>query len=130
MIHIYTGNGKGKTTAAMGLAIRAMGAGMKVLFVQFMKSFPYSELSILEKFENLTLKCYCHDDWVFRKELPGTEQLKEAQEGLAFSMNEMCSGNYDVIILDEVLVSIYFKLISKKMFHNSSRRNQIMLSWY
>jgi len=113
MTHIYTGNGKGKTTAAIGIAIRAMGAGMKVLLVQFMKNYPYSELNLLSQFDELTLKRFCHDEWVFRKEPPDEGQLREAKEGLVFSMNEMCSGNYDMVILDEILVSIYFNLVNK-----------------
>ncbi len=110
-IQIYTGNGKGKTTAAIGQAIRALGAGFKVLLVQFMKSYPYSELPILEKFHpQLIVKRYGNDDFVLKKTPPEKTLINEMQQGLEAARQSMCSGNFDMIILDEVLVSIYFKL--------------------
>lgn len=111
-IQIYTGNGKGKTTAAIGQAIRALGAGFKVLLVQFMKSYPYSELPILEQFHpQLTIKRFGNDDFVFKKAPPGQTLVEEMQQGLEAARQTMCTGKFDIIILDEVLVSIYFKLL-------------------
>ncbi len=112
-VQVYTGNGKGKTTAAIGLAMRAIGAGLYVYFVQFMKSFPYSELSVLQAFQpQLTLKRYGNDDFVLKKQPPSAELLATMHKGLADAHRAMLSGKYDLIVLDEVLVSIYFKLFS------------------
>jgi len=112
-IHVYTGNGKGKTTAAIGLAIRACGAGLKTCFFQFMKNYPYSEIKALEKYsDKVTLLQFCTDDFVFRKEMPPKSLVDEAAEGLKTAKEKMLSGEYNLIILDEALVSIYFKLLT------------------
>ena len=114
-IHIYTGNGKGKTTAAYGLALRAAGSGLKTYIVQFMKNFPYGEIDSFKRFEDLiTVEQFCGDDWVFKKQLPSDEERKEAAKGLERAWQFMNSGDFDLIILDEVCVSIYFQLISKE----------------
>jgi len=112
-IQVYTGNGKGKTTAAIGLAVRALGAGLKVYFVQFMKNYPYGEIKILESLKpNLVLKRYGTDDFVFKKKPPAAELINEMSDGLREAKQAMLSGKYDLIILDEILVSIYFKIFS------------------
>ncbi|PID60322.1 MAG: cob(I)yrinic acid a,c-diamide adenosyltransferase [Ignavibacteriae bacterium] len=115
LIQVYTGNGKGKSTAAIGQAIRSAGFGLKVYILQFMKDFPYNELNILEKLkDSITIKKIGKDDWVFRKEKPPVNEIKEAEDALNEAHKEMLSGNYDVIILDEVLVAIYFGLLTEK----------------
>lgn len=112
-IQVYTGNGKGKTTAAIGLAVRALGSGLKVLFVQFMKNYPYGEIKILQKLhENLVFKRYGTDEFVLKKQPPSDALLKEVHEGLEEARQAMRSQRFDIIILDEVLVSIYFKLFN------------------
>lgn len=112
-IQVYTGNGKGKTTAAIGLELRALGSGLKVYVVQFMKNYPYGEVKLLESIsENLVLKRYGNDDFVFKKEPPAPELISEMKSGLAEAENAMISEAFDIIILDEILVSIYFKLFS------------------
>ncbi|KUG25923.1 cob(i)alamin adenosyltransferase [hydrocarbon metagenome] len=111
-IQIYTGNGKGKTTAAIGQAIRASGAGFKSLIIQFMKEYPYSELKALEHFkEYITIEQYCGDEFVYKKELPNEEEKNKAKLALQKVKDEFSKDNYDIIILDEVIVSIYFKLV-------------------
>lgn len=112
-IHIYTGNGKGKTTAALGLALRAAGAGLKSYIAQFMKEYPYSELNSLKILSDfITIEQFCGDEFVYKKQLPDTVEIKKASEGLETAKSQMLSENYDLIILDEVLVSIYFKLLT------------------
>ncbi len=112
-IQVYTGNGKGKTTAAIGQAIRALGAGMRVYFVQFMKNYPYGEIKILETFgPQLVLKRYGTDDFVFKKQQPSSDLIKEMAGGLDEAKKAMLSGDYDLIVLDEILVSIHFKIFS------------------
>ncbi len=110
-IQVYTGNGKGKTTTAIGQAIRALGGGLKVYFVQFMKNFQYSELSLLENIHpNFTIKRYGTDDFVFKKTPPDEKLIVEMRDGLKKTEQIMLSESYDIIILDEILVSIYFKI--------------------
>ncbi len=114
-VQIYTGNGKGKTTAAIGQAVRAVGRGLRVYFVQFMKDFPYGELSVLEQLApRLELHRYGTDAFVFKKQPPSAELIAEMKQGLEATEAAMRSNKYDLVILDEVLVSIYFKLFTEK----------------
>jgi cob(I)alamin adenosyltransferase len=111
-IQIYTGNGKGKSTAAIGQAVRAAGFGLKTYIAQFMKEYPYSEINSLKLLSKwITVEQFGGDDFVYRKELPGKVELEKAQSGLVSAKNKMLSGDYDLIILDEAIVAIYFKLI-------------------
>lgn len=112
-IHIYTGNGKGKTTAAIGQAVRAAGFGLKTFMIQFMKEYPYNEINALIKLKEWIEVVQCgKDDFVFRKELPPNDEIQKVKNGLNDAKEKMLSGNYDLIILDEVCVSIYFKLFT------------------
>lgn len=111
-IQIYTGNGKGKTTAAIGQAVRAAGFGLKTYIAQFMKEFPYNELNSLKHLKNwITIEQFCGDEFVYKRELPGEEDLTKAKKGLQTAQEKMLSGEYDLILLDEAIVAIYFKLI-------------------
>ncbi len=112
-LQVYTGNGKGKTTAAVGLSIRALGNGLKIYFVQFMKDYPYGEVKILESFApDLILRRYGNDSFVFEKKQPSTKLKRIVRQGLEEAEQAMLSGKYDLVVLDEVLVSIYFGLFS------------------
>lgn len=112
-IQVYTGNGKGKTTAALGQAVRAAGVGLKTYIVQFMKEYPYNELKGLSHLKEwITIEQFCGDDFVYRKELPDKTEIDKAHRGLSKAKTKMLSGEYDIIILDEVCVSIYFGLFS------------------
>lgn len=114
-IQIYTGNGKGKTTAAIGQAVRAAGEGYRSLVIQFMKEFPYSELKSLENLkEFIEVEQYTGDEFVYKKELPDEHEKAKAQLGLIRAEEEFAKNNFDIIVLDEVIVSIYFKLIKTK----------------
>ncbi len=109
-VQIYTGTGKGKTTAAIGLAIRAAGCGMKVFIGQFIKGMRYSEIKCLEKLkENITVRQYglrC-----FIREKASQEDIKAAMAGFAEVKKVTMSGKYDVVILDELTIAEYFGLI-------------------
>lgn len=112
-IQIYTGNGKGKSTAAIGQAVRAAGYGLKTYIAQFMKEYPYNELvSLAQLKEWITIEQFGGDDFVYRKELPGKNELFKARRGLEKAKANMLSKKYDLIILDEVLVSIHFGLFN------------------
>lgn len=109
-VQVYTGNGKGKTTAAIGLAIRSVGAGKKVYIAQFVKGLKYSEIKSLEKIENIDveqfgLKCFITDK-------PKQEDIVVAQKGLEQVRLISMSEKYDVIIMDEANIAVYFKLFS------------------
>lgn len=112
-IQIYTGNGKGKTTAAIGQSVRAAGYGLKTYIAQFMKNYPYNELNSLAHLKEwITIEQFCGDDFVYRKELPDKNEIDKARRGLAKAKSKMLSGKYDIIILDEICVSIYFGLFN------------------
>jgi len=110
-IHIYTGNGKGKTTSAIGLGIRATGAGLKVHLLQFMKGRRYSELNTLDNLKNFTYSQHGRDEFV-NKDRPEKIDIDMAQEGLKYAKKLIKSNKYDMIILDEINVAVDFKLIA------------------
>ncbi|HQP70928.1 MAG TPA: cob(I)yrinic acid a,c-diamide adenosyltransferase [Clostridiales bacterium] len=107
-IHVYTGDGKGKTTAAFGLALRAAGAGKKVFIGQFVKGMHYSELDILPKIPNITLKQYGRGCFIYKD--PSQEDIDAAQAGLFEMKNILRSGDYDLVIMDEVNIALYYEL--------------------
>ena len=112
-IQIYTGNGKGKSTAAIGQAVRASGFGLKSYIAQFMKEYPYNELNSLKLLhEWITIEQFAGDDFVIRKELPNKVEMDKARRGLETAKAKMLKGKYDIIILDEILVSIHFGLFN------------------
>ena len=110
-IHVYTGPGKGKTTAAIGLGLRAVGAGFKVHMVQFMKGRRYSEIDGIEQLSNFTISQHGRDEFV-NKDNPETIDIDMAQEGFKFAKKIIKDNKFDMIILDEINVAVDFKLIS------------------
>lgn len=112
-IQIYTGNGKGKSTAAIGQAIRAAGFGLRTCIIQFMKEYPYSEIESLKKLNNWIEVEQCgNDDFVYKKEAPANNEIEKVKKGLLRAKKKMIGGDYDLIILDEICVAIYFKLFN------------------
>lgn len=107
-VHVYTGNGKGKTTAALGLAMRAAGAGKKVFIGQFVKGMHYSELDL--RIENIEIKQYGADCFIYKD--PTENDIKIARDGLAEMAEILKSGKYDVVIMDEACIAFYYKLFS------------------
>ncbi|MFN3694471.1 MAG: cob(I)yrinic acid a,c-diamide adenosyltransferase, partial [Ignavibacterium sp.] len=94
-------------------ALRAAGSGLKTYIAQFMKEYPYSELNSLKLLsEFITVEQFCGDDFVYKRKLPDEAEIKKAAEGLSRVKNIMMSNDYDIIILDEALVSVYFKLLT------------------
>ena len=110
MIQVYTGNGKGKTTAALGLALRAAGAGLKVFIGQFAKGMVYSELKTLSALPQITVRQFGRDCFIVNQ--PDAEDIRLAQAGLEEAREAMLSGQYDVVILDEANIALFFKLFS------------------
>ncbi|MHB9152861.1 MAG: cob(I)yrinic acid a,c-diamide adenosyltransferase [Spirochaetales bacterium] len=115
-VQVYTGDGKGKTTAALGLCLRALGAGLSVYIGQFIKGMKYSEILSLEKLsalfggERLTVEQYGRG--CFIKRAPEPEDIAAAGLGLQKAMTAMLSGRYDLVILDEINVASRYSLIS------------------
>ncbi|WDN87699.1 cob(I)alamin adenosyltransferase [Desulfosarcina sp. BuS5] len=104
-LQIYTGNGKGKTTASLGLSIRAAGAGMKVFIGQFMKMGDYSEIKALERFSDLiTIEQYGIKGFVKGK--PSPEDIAASKKGLEKIKSIVASGAYDLVILEEGNVAV------------------------
>ncbi len=110
-IHIYTGNGKGKTTAALGLCMRAIGAGKNVFIGQFVKGMEYSEVKALKHFGDLVvieqfgLECFIYND-------PTQKDIDVARAGLQKVAKIIASKKYDLVILDEANIALYYKLFS------------------
>jgi len=112
LVMIFTGNGKGKTTAAFGQALRAIGQGYRVFVVQFMKGRRYGELIAAQKYlPNLTILRSGLDSFVMRDH-PADMDIQMAQKGLAAAKKAIKSGKYDMVILDEINVALDFKLIA------------------
>jgi len=104
-LQVYTGDGKGKTTAALGLTLRAVGAGMRVFIGQFAKSGRYSEIAGLERLgDRVTVRQY--GDGRFIKGLPSAGNVRRTADGLTEATAAMASGEYDLVILDEANVAV------------------------
>lgn len=108
-IQVYTGNGKGKTTAALGISLRCLCAGNKVFFGQFMKGMPYSEQRATSYFQNLTMEQFGNECFVGRD--PSFEDFEGAKKGLARMKEVLASGEYDMVVFDEVNTALFFHLV-------------------
>jgi len=106
LIQVYTGDGKGKTTAAFGLALRAAGKGLKVFIVQFLKGRPYGELESVKKLAPMITVVQSGLDSFVKKGEPSEEDLKLAHEGLTLAKEAIASGEYDIVVLDEVNIAV------------------------
>jgi len=111
LVQVFTGNGKGKTSAALGAVLRALGHGLRVYIVFFMKGkYPYGEFKILPKLPNVDvasfgLRCLIDPSNI------NPEEIEQAKLALSAAREAMLSGNYDMVVLDEVNVAVHFKLI-------------------
>lgn len=111
MLEVYTGEGKGKTTAALGLALRATGHGWEVLVIQFMKGSPeYGEITAARGVKGLTVVQTGLPTFV-EKGNPSAEDLTEAARGLKLAREALGSGRYRLIILDELNVAVDYGLV-------------------
>ena len=112
LILVHTGNGKGKTTAALGLSMRALGHNQTVGFLQFMKgSKNYGEVKIAAMLENFTLVQSGQETFV-SYENPDPIDIQMAQDGFEVATHWFEENKFDLIVLDEILVAVAFKLIS------------------
>ena len=112
-VHVYTGDGKGKTTAAVGLSIRAAGAGLRIFIAQFIKSDEYSEIKALKRFSDLiTVEQFGLGGFIGGNPSPG--DIEVAQKGVDRVKEIVSSGKYDVVVLDEANIAVKYKLISEQ----------------
>lgn len=130
-IHIYTGNGKGKTTAAFGLALRAIGNSKKVFIGQFIKSMIYSEVQAAEKYlPYIEIQQFGKGCLIDRA--PEKEDINDAYKGLEKMQNILQSDNFDVVIFDEVTIPIYFNLFNSNdllnVLKHKKDRTEIILT--
>jgi cob(I)alamin adenosyltransferase len=111
MVEIFTGDGKGKTSAALGMVLRALGHGLRVYIVFFMKgSFPYGEQKTLSQLPNVTFDKFGFETFCDPANVK-PEEKEQAQKALSAAREAMLSGDYDLVILDEVNVASGWKLI-------------------
>lgn len=109
--HVYTGNGKGKTTAAFGLALRAVGAGKKVFFGQFVKGGKYAEIRAVEQFlPGIQVRQFGRDCFIEKE--PEQADIDLARAGLEACETILKGGEYDMVVLDEASIAIYFALFT------------------
>ena len=151
-VQVYTGNGKGKTTAALGLTMRASGVGMKTAFIQFMKALGYSEQKILPTLPGVTWKTlgkpffiakagsiseedlakYGGGCVVFEEGNPPEEYVKMIHEGFQEAKEMLLSGDYDMVVLDEINCAMFFGLIGTDevldLIKNKPARTELVLT--
>lgn len=129
-IHIYTGNGKGKTTAAFGLAIRAALSGKKVFIGQFVKDMKYNETKIEKYLDNIEIKQLGRGCFIY--ENPEDIDKEIAKKGLNECGKLLSSGDYDLIILDEINIALYYKLFEVsdviEVLNNRSEKTEVVLT--
>lgn len=130
MIQVYTGNGKGKTTAALGLALRATGAGLKVYIGQFIKSGDYCEVKALRKIKAIKTEQFGRG--CFIRKSPSNTDRKLAKDGFARIKKIIEGKDYDVVILDEVNVALKVGLLDLKevltLLKNSPKDTELILT--
>lgn len=109
-IQVYTGNGKGKTTAALGLILRAVCAGNKVFMGQFMKGQDYSELKAVELLPGFKMEQF--GGAAFLNGKPTEKDIRDAKDGLSRMKEIVASGGFDLIVFDEINTALFFGLLS------------------
>ncbi len=117
-VHVYTGDGKGKTTAAIGLAVRASGSGLRVLFVQCVKTMEFSKIKALEQFsDRISVRQYGRD-WLTGQQAGYEDAKKNWLQNLRHCLK---SGYYDVVILDEASIALHYCLFTVEELLESIR---------
>ena len=111
LVEVFTGNGKGKTSAALGVALRAAGHGLRVHIIYFMKGdYPYGERRALAHLPNVHISLFGQDTFVDPTSVR-PEETAEARKGLEKAWEVVQSGEYDVVVLDEINVAVAWKLL-------------------
>lgn len=130
MIQVYTGNGKGKTCAAFGLALRASGAGLKVFIGQFVKEGCFSETMALKKLRNIDIEQFGNK--LFIKRGPKKRDIESAKRGFKKIQDIISCKIYDVVILDEINVAIKKNLLNLKevinLIQKTPKKTELILT--
>jgi cob(I)alamin adenosyltransferase len=114
LVQVYTGNGKGKTTAALGLALRAAGSNMRTYIGQFLKGRQYGELESIKHLSPLiTIEQYGINGWVHVDEAT-PDQKAAARNGLIKATKAIMSEKYDIVVLDEINIAIFFGVLPEQ----------------
>ena len=132
LVEVFTGDGKGKTSAALGMALRALGHGLRVHIVFFMKGdFPYGEQKTLSELTNVTFDRFGFQDFVDPANVK-PEEKEEARKALEAARKAVLSLKYDVVVLDEVNVAAAWKLIDvadvMKLIHDKPEKVELILT--
>ena len=129
-MHIYTGNGKGKTTAAFGLAIRAALSDKKVFIGQFVKDMKYNETKIENYLDNIKIKQLGRGCFIY--ENPAEVDKEIAKRGLDECAFLLANGEYDLVILDEINIALYYKLFEVSdvvnALKNKAEKTEVVLT--
>ncbi len=111
LVQIFTGDGKGKTSAALGVVLRALGHGLRVCIVVFMKGdYPYGEWDVLSKLPNVEIARFGFRTFTDPANVK-PEEIEQAKQALATAREAMLSGNYELVVLDEVNIAVAWKLV-------------------
>ena len=132
LVQVFTGDGKGKTTAALGAVIRALGHGLRVYITAFMKGdYPYGEWKFLSNLPNVTIARFGFRKFTDPANVLPSE-VEQAKQALAAARKAMLSGNYDLIVLDEVNIAVAWKLIELddviKLISDKPRNVELILT--
>lgn len=132
LVEVFTGNGKGKTSAALGIALRASGHGLRVHIIYFMKgSFPYGEQEVLAKLPNVTFASFGYETFVDPTNVKRQEK-DEAKKALEAARKAVLSEKYDIVVLDEVNVAVAWELLDIdeviKMVENKPEKVELILT--
>lgn len=115
LVHVYTGDGKGKTTCALGLSLRAWGNDRRVSFIQFMKKGEsYGEVLALQRCPGIELHQYGSGNFIWKDKVR-EEDRQQALEGLKHAQESTQSGDYDMVVLDEICMTVFFDVFSEQM---------------
>jgi len=111
LVEIFTGNGKGKTSAALGVVLRALGHGLKAHIVYFMNGdYPYGERNTLARLPNVSFESFGHEYFIDPQNVK-TEEREQARQALAAARRAVSSGDFDLVVLDEVNLAVAWKLL-------------------
>lgn len=112
LVSIFTGDGKGKTTAAIGSVVRAAGQGLQTFIVFFLKGKDYihGEINILSEIPNVTLATFGQNGWVDKENIK-SENIEQARLALTAAREAINSGNYDLVVLDEINIAVNYGLV-------------------
>jgi len=132
LVQVYTGSGKGKTSAAFGAALRAIGRGLKVYLIQFIKGgFDYGELYSVKSLPNLKLAAFGRGRFITESQ-PLKEDIQLAREGFKLAQKVVNSGEYDMVVLDEINVVLHLKMINVddviRLIRNKPKHVELILT--